>query len=165
MKRVIAPIVLFLIAAMLFGLSGCRNTLCPVGVNPCVSIHSPAYRPGLQTYPPNISIEWHCCPNCPCRFIRYLITEVIDTNGVYDPDFPILPDLNENPRRYENMWSRWKPYNGPDGDGRKVFLCCGTLKIGRTYFFAVQARDLCGRVTTHFGNGSNAYKFLVWEPF
>ena len=55
-----------------------------------------------------IDFGWHGGTDTDPTFVRHLLTRIVDTAGVYNPDFDIVGDLNENPWRYEDLWSPWK---------------------------------------------------------
>ncbi|MFA4948714.1 MAG: hypothetical protein WC674_09440 [Candidatus Krumholzibacteriia bacterium] len=94
--------------------------------------------------------------------VRYLWSPVVDTTGTYNPAFDIIGDLNANPRRYESAWSRWMPFNAPGDSGRTTVLGDDeVLTAGRTYIFAVQARDAAGRTEDTFSTRTNARRFKV----
>jgi hypothetical protein len=94
--------------------------------------------------------------------IRYLYTQILNKEGIYDPYFAIIPDLNENPEDYEHLWGPWIHYRAPGDSGRETILGDDEiLEINRSYIFAVQAKDDAGAVTAIFSGTRNARKFGV----
>jgi len=96
--------------------------------------------------------------------VRYLITPIIDTTGRYDPTFPILADLNANPWRYEDKWSKWIYYRAPGDSGKQTIIGDDEIlnrENESNFFFAVQAKDEAGAVTGIFDYKSNARIFIA----
>ena len=94
--------------------------------------------------------------------VRYLYTPIIDTTGAYNYAFNIVKDLNENPMRYEDLWSKWVYYRAPNDSGRETTLGDDeVLELNKSYIFAVQAKDEAGAVTSIFDYGSNVRRFIT----
>ena len=102
--------------------------------------------------------------------IRYLYSLVVDTAGVYKPEFDIVGDLNANPLRYERRrprgrigaWSPWIWYRATGDSGRVTILGDDeTLEMGLSHIFAVQAKDEAGAVTGIFDRVTNVRQFIV----
>lgn len=152
-----------LAGALLIVMGGCRVPFCPTGEDPFVIIDkpvAPANPGGVQTLGKVIVFGWHGGNERNPRAVRWMWSTVVDTNGVYDPTFDIVRDLNENPERYEDKWSRWVPYGGPSG--RTTTLGDDeTLQVNRSHIFAVQAMDACGRATGQFDRRTNCRQFVV----
>lgn len=95
------------------------------------------------------------------KYARYFFSPVVDTAGVYDPDFDFIADLNDNLWRYEEKWSPWTRIDpgAPSisvtiGDDEKMIL-------GRYYFIAFQGKGTSGSVTTVFDKNINVRHFQV----
>lgn len=161
MKRFYCSIVACFLIAAIGRTPGCRRPFCPTGEEPYVIIDSPPYSPG--SYPPYYScaveFEWHAPPAQPTHSTRYIITMLVDTNGVYDPEFDIIADLASNPRRYERMWTPWMMYNESRGSGTTAGAWEWGLEAYKIYLFAVQAKNICGMTTEHFMDGRDAVIF------
>jgi len=171
----------FVLAAILtLGLSGCENTTQPVdgdaaiiaavdlapppGQEPYVVIdaHSGWNPVGTVTMPPMFRLSWKAEPGTGVKRVRYLFHQVEDPSGVYDPTFNIIEDLNVNPRRYEDLWSRWYAYPAGNGMGSEVLIGDDEeIYLNREYVFAVQAIGPRKSMTTSFTSGVNARIFLV----
>ncbi|MBU8922154.1 MAG: hypothetical protein KOO63_10090 [Bacteroidales bacterium] len=97
--------------------------------------------------------------------IRYMYTQVITPEGIYDPAFQIVDHLNEDPEFYEDSWSRWIYYDAPGDSGRMTILGDDeVLEINRSYIFVVQAMDEAGAVTALFRKDHNVRQFIVsWK--
>ncbi len=170
MKRIaVITLVSASIALIVFS-TGCWEPLCPVNAELFAVIDEPPLQgPGVQTYGWVVMFGWHCDSQCRPIYVRYMYCQVTDTNGVYDPDFDIIRDLNENPRRYEDRWSEWIPYNSgrytvvPDaakgiiGDNNQL------LEPGRVYIFAVQAKSHGRNITRTFELNENARLFITYD--
>ncbi|UCF06021.1 MAG: hypothetical protein JSV33_03035 [bacterium] len=159
MRRCHLSIGFLLLLITIATISGCRLPFCPGSENPYVVIDSPPYRPGLPTFSRIIVFKWHASPGHAICATRYLLTALIDSNGVYNPEFDIIGDLNANPWRYEDTWSPWMPYSTKWGTGCKA--CVEAPEVGKVYLFAVQAKDICGRVTQQFELARDAFIFMV----
>ncbi len=97
--------------------------------------------------------------------IRYLYSQVMTPDGIYDPSFRIVDHMNEHPDFYEDMWSRWISYNAPGDSGQWTILGDDeVMELNRSYIFAVQAKDEAGAVTALFRENHNVRKFIVsWK--
>jgi hypothetical protein len=94
--------------------------------------------------------------------IRYLWTKNVDKEGLYDAQFPLIADLNENPEDYEHLWSPWIHFRAEGDSGRETMLGDDEiLELSRQHVFALQAKDDAGAVTAVFDPDHNARKFLV----
>lgn len=94
--------------------------------------------------------------------IRYLWTQVLNKDGVYQPDFLIIDDMNENPQDYEEFWGPWIHYRADGDSGRTTILGDDEiLEINRSHIFALQAKDDAGAVTATFVRDRNVRQFLV----
>jgi hypothetical protein len=173
-----ALLILILAAVLAAAFAGCRNATNPVdirtayvnrlarpdtgGTAPYVIIDKPAPSPtgGTQVLGRVILFGWHSGPGVEPHFVRWLCMQNVDTNGVYNPNFNIVQDLNENLWRYESKWSAWVPYKNPHGRSTVVGKD-DTLQLNRSYLFAVQARDFSDRVTTIFDTKTNVRRFIV----
>lgn len=174
MKR--TTVIAFALAslALLVLSTGCWEPLCPAGEEPVAVIDQPTLQgPGVQTYGWTVMFQWHCEPLCRPIYVRYLYCQVTDPDGVYDPDFDIIRDLNENPWRYEDRWSAWIPYTAPDNSGRYTVVPDGAkgitgdndrlLEPGRVYIFAVQARSYGRNITRTFELNENVRLFITYD--
>lgn len=132
----------------------------PPDEEPFVVLDSPATF--SRVFPEFILFSWHSGLETDPRRVRYLLSLVINHDGDYDPTFNILGDLNQDPERYEDMWSRWYPYAAANEMGREVLIGDDEeLADHKSYFFAVQAMDRRGNVTRIFRNDLNAMRFLT----
>jgi len=94
--------------------------------------------------------------------VRYMWGLLIDTNGVYNPNFDMVLDMNENSWRYEEKWSPWIDYRAPGDSGRVTILGDDEiLEMNKSHVFAVQAQDEAGAVTAIFDRGTNFRQFIV----
>ena len=94
--------------------------------------------------------------------IRYLCVKVVNPEGIYDPNFLLIDDLNANPWRYEPFWSPWIWYLAPGDSGRSTTIGDDEImEENRSYVFAVQAKDEAGAVTALFRGDQNARRFGV----
>jgi hypothetical protein len=159
MKRTALTVVLAVLTVSLIGPTGCKKPFCPTTEEPYVIIDQP---PPSQVLPPVVVFHWHSGLETDPRGVRYFLSKVVDTNGVYDPSFNIVRDLNENLWRYEEWWSKWKNYSTGNNSGRQTIIGDDeTLDINYSYIFAVQAIDRCGRVTETFTRDTNVRQFIV----
>ena len=151
-----------LAGALLIALGSCRMPFCPTGEDPFVIIDKPPPPAGggTQALGEVVVFGWRGGNERDPRSVRWMWSPVVDTNGVYDPTFDIVRDLNEHPERYEDKWSKWVPYSSPRGRGTTL----GddeTLQMNRAHIFAVQAMDMCGKTTEQFNRETNVRQFIV----
>ncbi len=177
MKRIAVTALALAALSLLVFATGCWEPFCPLGEEPTAIIDKPPLKtPGVQTYARIVTFAWHCEPDCRPMFTRYMCCKVTDTNGVYDPTFNIVQDLNDNPWRYEDRWSDWKSYSAPEDSGRMTIIGDDeTIQVNKQHIFAVQARSHCHNVTTIFDRMTNVRIFIpttvagplltVREPF
>ncbi len=130
---------------------------------PYVVIEQPPAASGTPLYTTYTIFRWRDGEGAPTRHTRYLFSEIIDTLGNYNPGFDMLGDLNENPERYEELWSGWTPIDAPGGR-MTVIGDDEELTIGRYYFFAVQSWDDRDSLTTAFDKQRNVRTFGVTTP-
>lgn len=96
--------------------------------------------------------------------VRYIAGIVVDTNGIENRAFDIMTDFNENPWRYEDRWWAWVDYHAPGDSGKSTTIGDDEiLQLNKTYFFAVQAKDEAGAVTSIFDSHANFRRFIVSE--
>ena len=158
------PAMLVLLAS-----AGCGNDTSPTGpgapdttAGPSLSITFPPYTGGIPKYLEVTRFSWASNGERPPVDIRYFATMLVDTTGEYNTAFDLVGDINENPARYDTMWSDWIPYGEPDGPGRTAVIGGeGELTYGRRHYFFVQGRDEDGRVTERFRKETNARHFTV----
>jgi hypothetical protein len=151
-----------LAGALLVALGSCRMPFCPTGEDPFVIIDKPPAPAGgdTQALGEVIIFGWRGGNERDPRSVRWMWSLVVDTNGVYNPVFDIVKDLNEHPERYEDKWSKWVPYSSPQG--RTMTLGDDeALQMGRAHIFAVQAMDICGKTTAQFTRRTNVRQFIV----
>jgi hypothetical protein len=159
MNRTAVTILLAVLAVSLLGLTGCKNPYCPSTDEPFVVIDSP---PPTNVLPQIVKFTWHSGLETDPKAVRYFASLAVDTLGEYNPVFDIVRDLNENPWRYEDMWSDWTLYNAPDGSGRETIIGDDEeLEINKSHYFVVQAMDRCGQVTETFTRNVNFRQFIV----
>ncbi len=160
MKRTALTFVLAALTLSLIGPTGCKNPFCPTTEEPYVIIDQPPA--SQQVLAPVIVFHWHSGLETDPRAVRYFVSKVVDTNGVYNPMFNIVQDMNENLWRYEDWWSDWERYNENSGSGQSTIIGEDEpLEINYQYVFAVQAMDRCGRITETFTRNTNVRQFIV----
>lgn len=94
--------------------------------------------------------------------IRYLWSQVVNREGIYDATFNIIADLNADPEYYEPLWGPWVFYRAEGDSGRQTMLGDDEiLEISRSHIFALQAKDDAGAVTAVFQKDRNVRQFLV----
>jgi hypothetical protein len=129
---------------------------------PYVFIEQPSAVTGTPLYTTYTNFRWRDGEGAPTRYTRHLFGEITDTLGNYNPGFDMLGDLNENPWRYDTLWSAWKAIDAPDGSGRATVIGDDEeLTIGRYYILAVQSKDARDSLTTLFDRKINARIFGV----
>lgn len=137
-----------------------RPMIQPVDEEPFVVIDAPPSQ--VLVLPQIFRFSWHSGTEKAPNRVRYLFIPIVDEEGNYDPTFDILRDLNENPWRYEDRWSRWLPYAARDGRGREVVLGDDEeIRVNYSYFFAVQARGRRNHLTETYARNVNARQFVV----
>lgn len=94
--------------------------------------------------------------------IRYLWSQVINKEGIYDPSFMFIEDMNENPEDYEHLWGPWIFYRAPGDSGRETIIGDDEiLELNKSHVFVLQAKDDAGAVTAVFRRERNARQFGV----
>jgi hypothetical protein len=94
--------------------------------------------------------------------VRILWSQVVNHEGIYDPTFNIILDLNQNPGWYEPLWGPWIWYRAPADSGTSTILGDDEiLELNLSHIFAVQAKDEAGAVTAVFKKDQNVRQFLV----
>ncbi|MBU8923339.1 MAG: hypothetical protein KOO63_16100 [Bacteroidales bacterium] len=126
----------------------------PVNINPDV---------GVQMLSPVIHFKWFGKDpvDAPWHFqdvdsIRFMWTQFYST---------ILRDLNEFPGMFEDLWGKWWSTEAPGDSGLSTIL--GDDEImppGRSYIFAVQAKDEAGAISSVFDKRTNVRVFMVRTP-
>jgi len=163
MKRRLAGILLFSAAA---AAAGCEDRVAAPAPEPVadlvVNIDRPPLMAGEQQYGPVVVFGWSAAGETAPSFTRRLLSAVVDTNGVYNPAFDVIRDLNDNTARYDSLWSEWLPYGARDDSGRVAIAGApAPLVPGRHYVFAVQARDAAGAATDTFVANVNVRRFRI----
>ncbi len=139
-------------------------------IAPIVKIEHPPV--GTVSYSTVITFRWTAKDpiDSPSNYqdpdsVRYLIAQVLNKEGIYQPDFAIIDDLNENPLDYEDMWSNWIYYKAAGDSGKSTKIGDDEiLELNRQHIFAVQAKDEAGAVTAVFQKDENVKQFLVsWK--
>jgi hypothetical protein len=131
---------------------------------PFVVIDRPEDTGGTPSYGSVVVFGWHDAGETPAVEIRHMWSLVVDTNGVYNPGFDIIGDLNENPWRYEDKWTRWISVEEGDSASTTIVGDDEVLELNRVYVFVVQARGPRGSVTSLFEKSTNARQFVVRPP-
>jgi hypothetical protein len=127
---------------------------------PYVFIEQPAASPSTPFYAQYTIFRWRDGENA--KYTRYFCLSITDTLGNYNPSFDMIKDLNENPWRYEDRWTEWRPLGAPDGSGSSAAIGDDEeIILGTYYLFAVQAKDESGAVTALFSTNTNARRFGV----
>jgi len=145
-------------------MGSCHLLFYPTGDEPGVIIDRPAPAPGgaVQTLGMVINFGWRADGDLNPRCVRYMYSQVVDTNGVYDPSFNIVADMNAHPARYESKWGRWISFYAPGDSGKSTVLGDDEILVtGRSHIFAVQAMDRFGKITQAFSRTSNVRQFIV----
>jgi hypothetical protein len=94
--------------------------------------------------------------------VRYMWSQILNKEGIYDPAFNIISDLNKNPQDYEHLWGPWVWYRADGDSGRATILGDDEiLELNKSYIFALQAKDDAGAVTSIFRLDENVRQFLV----
>ncbi len=94
--------------------------------------------------------------------IRYMWRVNLDTEGIYSDTFNTVRELNKNPWRYEHIWSPWISYRAEGDSGRTTVIGDDEiLLVGKMHFFAVQARDEAGAISSVFTLNQNIRRFVV----
>ena len=158
-----------LVMLVLLASAGCGNDTPPTGpgtpdtiTGPSLAITWPQYEGGIPKYLQVTRFSWSSNGEQPPVDIRYFATMLVDTDGVYNTTFDLVGDINENPARYDTLWSDWLLYDAPDGSGRTTVIGEeGELTYGRRHYFFVQGRDEEGNITTEFERETNARHFTV----
>jgi hypothetical protein len=72
-----------------------------------------------------------------------------------------MGDLNEHPEKYELKWSPWIWYHTQGDSGKHTIVGDDEiLRLNRIYFFAVQAKDEAGAITSIFDYRTNVFVFM-----
>ena len=159
-----------LAALVLLASAGCgRNDTGPTSpgdpdstISPALTITSPPYVGGIPKYLEVTRFSWSSTGEQPAVDVRYFATMLVDTNGNYDTTFDMVGDINENPARYDTLWSDWISYNAPDDSGRTTIIGDDELlTYGRKHYLFVQGRDGEDNVTEVFKRETNARHFTV----
>ncbi len=158
-----------LVMLVLLASAGCGSDTAPTGPGapdtiggPSLTITWPPYEGGIPKYLQVTRFSWSSNNEQPPVDIRYFATMLVDTNGIYNTAFDLVGDINENPARYDTLWSDWLSYDAADGSGRTAIIGEeGELTYGRRHYFFVQGRDEDDKVTTTFERETNARHFTV----
>ncbi|MBN1164324.1 MAG: hypothetical protein JXB45_07080 [Candidatus Krumholzibacteriota bacterium] len=169
MKCVIGSILT--LALLSAALAGCNENPVlrpeeepPILSQPYVFIDIPAPGASIPNYSKVVRFGWRSEGKNPTRDIRYLWTQSIDTLGQYNSSFDFIKDLNANPWRYGDRWSRWYTLTAPGDSGLCTIIGDDEeLVVGRYHFFAVQSRDYRGAVTDTFTKNVNVRHFQVYS--
>jgi len=87
---------------------------------------------------------------------RYLYTNYSST---------IVRDLNTWPENFELLWSEWLAVDAPGDSGVTTIIGDDELiPTGRSYIFAVQAKDDAGAISSVFDVRTNVRAFMVRPP-
>jgi len=162
--RKVALCAAILAGALLLAMGSCRLPFCPTGEDPIVVITKPTAPTGsgTQVLGQVILFGWRAGNARNPRSVRYMYSQVVDSNGVYNPSFDIVADMNKHPGRYESKWGPWISFTAPGDSGRTTVLGDDEiLQLNRSHIFAVQAMDLCGRITGQFDRRTNVRQFIV----
>jgi hypothetical protein len=137
----------------------------PPPEGPDVVIYKPPAVTGSGGYSKVIVFGWRSSTDDDPAYVRYLWSLIVDTTGTYSPSFDMIGDMNKNPWRYEDRWTPWIPYDAPGDSGRTTTIGDDeTVQLGRSYVFAVQAKDRLGRITSKLDVSTNARRFQVKVP-
>jgi hypothetical protein len=94
--------------------------------------------------------------------VRILWSQVVNHEGIYDPTFNIILDLNLNPEWYEPLWGPWIWFRAEGDSGTSTILGDDEiLELNLSHILAVQAKDEAGAVTAVFTKDQNVRQFLV----
>jgi hypothetical protein len=159
----VKTIICFSAAAFLSVMAACTEesiSPAPPSAEPYVVIEQPAASSGTPFYSQYTIFRWRNGENA--GHTRYFCLPVTNPLGVYDPSFDMIEDMNENPWRYEDRWTAWKPLGAPDGSGSSAVIGDDEeILPGVYYVFAVQAKNEGGTVTSIFSTNINARRFGV----
>jgi hypothetical protein len=158
-RAVTAPSSLLALLALL---AGCEDTVHSPRPHPLppeepfVIIEQPAASTGMPRYAKVTRFTWRSGRETPPDGTRWLWHEIVDTNGVYNPGFDIIANLNANLERYDDWWSPWRSFAAPNDSGRTTIIGDDeTVRAGRFYIFAAQAAGGDDAVSTTFGTDLN----------
>ena len=77
----------------------------------------------------------------------------------------VVRDLNVWPERFEHLWGPWFHVDAPGDSGRATTLGDDEIiPTGRSYIFAVQAKDEAGAISSVFDVRTNVRAFMVRTP-
>jgi len=151
-----------LLACSLWGCSEESVSPPPPPSEPYVIIEKPPAVTGSGGYSKVIVFGWRSGLEENPTSIRYFWSPIVDTTGKYNSSFDIIKDLNKNPWRYEDRWTRWIPFNAPGDSGRATVIGDDEpIQAGRYHVFAVQAKDARGKTTASLDLATNARRFQV----
>jgi hypothetical protein len=161
----------YIIAAIaLLASAGCgRDEYGPFGpgtpdsiITPTLTITSPPYRSRIPSYLEVTRFSWISAGEKQAVDVRYFVTALVDSNGIYDASFDIIGHMNENPARYDTLWTDWIPYTAPGDSGRTTIIGDDEeVAYGKRHCFFIQGRDEDGNVTELFERETNARIFNV----
>ena len=142
-----------LVASMLCAASGCdsedpvRGEVQSCEEDPSVLITFPDPSYG-GPYGRVVDFEWVSDTDCEIQSVRYLIMQSMQTDD-------LLSALNEDPGFFEEYWSRWRSFDGPQGHAIRL-----DEELGSGFnLLAVQARSADGKMTAEFVDDRNARIF------
>ncbi|MCK4537866.1 MAG: hypothetical protein KAV42_03605 [Candidatus Krumholzibacteria bacterium] len=126
----------------------------PVNINPDI---------GIQMLSPVIRFEWYGKDpiDSPWNYqevdsTRYLWTRFHSY---------VVSDLNLYPEQFEHLWGPWFHIDAPGDSGRATILGDDEIiPTGRSYIFAVQAKDEAGAISSVFDIRTNVRAFMVKTP-
>ncbi len=94
--------------------------------------------------------------------IRYLVWSIkVPFDWPVSKPYWIVDDLNQNPWRFEDSWSKWISYSAPNDSGRVTIIGDDEILEPSQYIFAMQAMDEAGAVTAIFRLNDNVRVFYV----
>ncbi|HSG27110.1 MAG TPA: hypothetical protein VLA34_01430, partial [Candidatus Krumholzibacterium sp.] len=118
---------------------------------------------GIQTLSPVTRFRWYAKDpiDTPWHY-----QDVDSIRMMWTPFYAqILRDLNEFPGMFEARWSRWYWIGAPGDSALSTVLGDDeVIPLGRSYIFAVQAKDEAGAISSVFDTRTNVRAFMVKAP-
>ena len=133
---------------------------------PSVTITDPVFpNPdrGAQMLPPTIRFHWQGKDpiDSPWNYqdidsVRYMTT--LFYQGIVD-------DLNGKPEKFEEKWTPWIWRHAPEDSGASTVIGDDEIiTFGKTYIFALQAKDEAGAISSIYSIRSNVRVFMCRMP-
>ena len=123
---------------------------------PVLVITYPPYEPNVPAYLPVTRFSWAMAGGPQVEEVRYMARLALDTLGQYNERFDFVGDLNDNPSRYDSLWSDWIPWTAPGDSGTSTIIGDDEdIPFGYRYYFVVQGRGEEETATDTFALDTN----------